>query len=186
MPNSGTLTSSSISSTAGVSNLSEAAVSDDSYANAQQLGAGGPTPFNLTLKSYGAAIPTGATIDGIEVSVERSLTGIIDADNDVADDVSVRLLKAGVATGDDKATAGHWPAADAVKTYGGAADLWGTTWTPAQINSTEFGVYFGWSVTSTSGTTLTSLVDAITVKVYYTGGGGESGVAFLLAMIGKP
>lgn len=55
-------------------------------------------------------------------------------------DNSVRIKKAAGFVGNDKAAAGvEWPTADAYATYGGAGDLWGTTWTVGDINNTGFG-----------------------------------------------
>jgi hypothetical protein len=35
-----------------------------------------------------------------------------------------------------------WPDTDTYQMYGGSSDLWGTTWTPADINSPDFGFSF--------------------------------------------
>ncbi len=52
----------------------------------------------------------------------------------------VQLQKAGVSVGNNYAnTTLHWPLNDTYATYGGPADLWGTTWTYADINSPNFG-----------------------------------------------
>lgn len=62
-------------------------------------------------------------------------------------DQSVRLLKAGVITGNDYAqSTSAWTTTDTYTTYGGAADLWGTTWSEAEINASNFGAVFSASV----------------------------------------
>lgn len=117
----------------------------------------------LVASDFDFTIPTGATINGIEVFVERSNAAGAASDN------RVQLAK-GTAfanlVGDNKAdTALDWPATLTIKTYGGAADLWGTTWTPAEINATTFAVML--SVQADAANTDVA-VDAISVTVHYT------------------
>ncbi len=52
---------------------------------------------------------------------------------------------------------------DATVTYGGSSDLWGETWTPADINAAGFGA----AIAVTDGLD-TAGVDHITAKVYFT------------------
>ena len=109
---------------------------------------------------FGFAIPTGATITGIQVVIQRdSSTGSSIKDNDV------RLLKAGSVVGDNKAITGPWPNPVADASYGSAADLWGTTWTAAEVNDAGFGVAL--SVGSNSGTNHTGSVDHMQITVTY-------------------
>jgi hypothetical protein len=61
-----------------------------------------------------------------------------------------------------------WPATDAVVTYGGPTDLWGTTWIPADINSSRFGVSIAAQTFSDFNSTLQARVDTVTIVVYYT------------------
>lgn len=80
---------------------------------------------------------------------------------DITDNI-VRLVKAGVVVGDNKATVTQYPSGDVVAQYGGATDLWGTTWTPAEVNASNFGVVL--SSTVTAGL---AKVDSIAVLVVY-------------------
>jgi len=90
---------------------------------------------DLNLQTFGFAIVSTDTINGITVEINRkSGTG-----TDSSDGI-VQLLKAGVLAGVSRATGTIWPAVAATATYGGVADLWGTTWTPAQINAAGFGI----------------------------------------------
>lgn len=79
-------------------------------------------------------IPTTAIIRGIQVDIVRK------ASNTLVEDEDVFLIKAGVAAGTDHRSLTDWGTTDGTATYGAADDLWGTTWTPAQINATNFGV----------------------------------------------
>lgn len=54
-------------------------------------------------------------------------------------DNSVRLFKGGNVGGNDNATIADWPVTDTYITYGGIGDLWGLTWTPTDINNSNFG-----------------------------------------------
>lgn len=58
-------------------------------------------------------------------------------------DSLVRLRKNGATTGDNKAFY-QWESgsSDETNTYGGASDLWGESWTPADINDADFGLAF--------------------------------------------
>ncbi len=58
-------------------------------------------------------------------------------------DNSIRLTKAGSFVGTSQGNQfdpSHWPAVEAFITYGGMSNLWGTTWTAAEINDSSFGV----------------------------------------------
>ncbi len=105
----------------------------------------------------GVSIPPNATIQGIEVQIEKSmLLGF----GDLVDD-TVSLVKNGAVVGDNYAIAGAWPATDTYVAYGGAADLWGSPWKPSHFNST-FGV-----VLSAAGDFRTATVDHMQVRVTY-------------------
>ena len=116
--------------------------------------------------SFGFNIPSGATINGIQVSINRFAS--VSAGSDNVQDNVVSLIKAGTVTGDNKSAAGNWATATTtVASYGGASDLWGTTWTPAQINASDFGVALSVNITRDNGT-VTASVDYISVTVSYT------------------
>lgn len=107
------------------------------------------------------AIPVGATINGIQIDIEKRKTAGLGN----AKDNSLRLIKGGALVGDDKASALAYGGSDAVASYGGAADLWGTTWTRAQVVAADFGV--GLSCKAEAGTA-TAGIDDIIVTVTYT------------------
>ncbi|SCY35094.1 PKD-like domain-containing protein [Flavobacterium caeni] len=112
---------------------------------------------------YGFTIPAGATINGIVLRIMRqsSSTG---GGNSI-DDVSVRLMKNGVAVGNNYANGADWPGTMTGQNYGGAADLWGTTWTPAEINAGNFGAELR---VEAEGSNRTASVDFMQITVYYT------------------
>lgn len=115
-------------------------------------------------------VPTSATIDGIKVELERSGPLLAGGQGSVKDN-TIQMLKAGTAVGNNKAdTVTSWPENDAVKTYGGSTDLWGTTWSASDFDDADFGVRI--AVDAHVGLEQ-ALVDYITVTVYYTPGGGS-------------
>ncbi len=114
--------------------------------------------------NYGFAIPADATINGIVVTIGR-FENARGWGQDVRDDV-VRLIKGGIITGTNKAvTRQEWPTGSPVAaTYGSTSDLWGTTWTPADINDSNFGV----ALSAISSNYRTAAVDYMQISVTYT------------------
>ena len=123
----------------------------------------GQTSQLLKATNFSFAIPSGATIVGIVVEIEKSS----DTVGSVLADADVRLVKASVPVGDDKANVASWPSADAYSTYGSSTDLWGTTWTPAEVNASTFGAAIAAYPTTT--TSETARVDHIRITIYYYG-----------------
>ncbi len=127
---------------------------------------------------FGFAIPTGAAVTGIALQVSRK-ADIDDQWGDYVVDERVRLTKAGVVQATDKAdTETHWPTSYQARTYGGPGDLWGTTWTPAEINAAGFGAVLsahvlGYSLYPGNG----CLVWFYKITVYYTlAGSGQAAI----------
>mgnify|MGYP003557001264 FL=1 len=92
----GTLVSDSTIGAVAWSNPGNASASDGSWATAVIGAAVTPSEY-LKVTNFGFSIPSGATIDGIAVSVERSAT----QSNRVADN-AVRIVKGGTIGSTDK------------------------------------------------------------------------------------
>lgn len=88
----------------------------------------------LQLTGFGFAIPGSATILGIKIAINREPIGV----GNIADE-DVKLLKAGTAVGNDQPATVVWAPVPTLWTYGGASDLWGTTWSASDINNANFG-----------------------------------------------
>lgn len=119
----------------------------------------------LVASNFGFTIPDGSTIDGIVVEIERRDQAI-----GAASDNRVQLAKGTTfadLVGSNKAdTTLDWPTAATVKSYGtGTTDLWGATWTAAEVNASSFAVFL--SVQADAANT-DIFVDFIRVTVYYT------------------
>ncbi len=97
--------------------------------------AGLATSPALDASTFGMGVPSSAFIRGISARIDRSssvASTIKDAD--------VYLLKGGAPSGSDKASSSYWPTSAAYQTYGTGSDLWGTTWTAANVNASNFGL----------------------------------------------
>jgi len=143
--------------------------SDDKHAKATASPTGGYTVY-LKATDFGFSIPSGATINGIKVEIERHAN--YNTDKIWVKDWKVYLLKNGNTVGDNKAdTATKWPTSDAYKTYGGSSDLWGTSWSPSDINNANFGVVLAVQMSTGTVPPSEAYVDHIRITVYYTTGG---------------
>jgi hypothetical protein len=82
-----------------------------------------------------------------------------------AQDAAVRIVKDGVIGTADRSTTTAYTGVDVAEAHGGPADLWGESWTPANVNSTGFGIAF--AAMMDSGNSATIGIDALTVSVAY-------------------
>ncbi len=153
------------------SNPDYSLISDNNRATASAVLAllTGQTNY-LQTTNFNFAIPSKASICGIELQIQRSATGIgklLGIEVAWVNDNIVRLLKGNVLTGSNYATASHWSSTDTYITYGGSADLWGTTWTPADINATNFGMAFSASITGVVALLPSVRINDVRINVYY-------------------
>ncbi|OQP60994.1 hypothetical protein A3860_04525 [Niastella vici] len=140
--------------------------SDNSRATAQSLLFSGETD-TLKATDFGFSIPTAATICGIEVNIEKS-SSIFILNTAYVTDNSVRIIKNGKITGSDlEKTNVVWPTGDANTTYGYNGELWGTSWTPSDINSANFGIAISAKIVGDIGLFPAARIDYISMTVYY-------------------
>jgi hypothetical protein len=104
-------------------------------------------------------LPMGATVLGISAEYEAHAAGSI-VDN------AVRIVKGGTIGVDDRSQGGAWPLFDTSRSYGSAFDLWGETWTAADVNGLQFGVALSARRASVFGTA-GAYVDHVRLTVYY-------------------
>jgi len=149
---------------------SQASASDDQRA----LATAGTSQYLFATLAAETRVPTGATINGIRVRVERRKTG----SGAAVVDNSVRLIIGGSVSGDNKGTSTEWQVdVDETVEYGGANDLWGTAPSVAQANAADFGVALSAVVTTGQ-----AEVDGIEILIYYTlAGAGDPG-AYLVTL----
>lgn len=142
-------------------NISNVGASDDVYSTFGNI----PDPKTsytdyLVISNFGFTLPPGTTIHGIIVEVERS------DPNGLTSDYSVRIVKDGVIGDDEKSTGIAYPTIDRTQSYGGPADLWGETWTYADIDTAKFGVAIAAQRNAPGGVTA-GQIDNIVITVYY-------------------
>lgn len=154
-------------------NPGNAASSNNVYATATltKWGLSGAKSKYLFAKKFGFAIPGGATVLGIVFRIEKKATSTIT-------DSEVFIVKAGAAGTVNHHSAVVWPAADAYSNYGASDDLWGQTWTPAQINEEGFGLVLSAVNGGAFGAEGVASVDHIQAIVYYTEATDENRVCF--------
>jgi len=136
----------------------QAKASDNTYA-ASAGGRYGAISHYLKSTNFGFSVPTGATVDGIIVQIEKKGNN-----PNVISDNRVRIVKGYVIKSTDKSAAGYWPTTDTYYTYGSSSDKWGETWTPSDINANGFGVV----LSATMSPAAVATVDHVRITVYYT------------------
>ncbi|MBP7557922.1 MAG: T9SS type A sorting domain-containing protein [Chitinophagaceae bacterium] len=120
----------------------------------------------LIATGFGFSIPSYASVCGIEVMVEKSAGGLGLGSSII--DNAVYLVKGGSITGSNQASGSSWSGSDGLATYGGSGSLWGTTWTPAEINSGDFGLAFSARLrTGVLSLTQHAQIDNISIVVHY-------------------
>jgi trimeric autotransporter adhesin len=144
-------------------------VADNNFATCLITLSNKPT-YNLDAKDWGFQntdttltnyVPSGATINGVEVTVtmRKTLTGILK-------DSKVMLLKAGAETGLNKARGNaNWSSTASAVTFGSSTDLWGATLTGTDLLNSGFGVRV--VARSQGGRDVQAEIDNISIKVYF-------------------
>src|ERR1035437_7300149 len=150
----GTMADDATVGTVAWSNPDNAKVSDNVYAVFNQTGTVTTHSHYLKATSFGFSIPTGATINGILVEIERKSTGVGSGYDD-----KVQIVKADGTIGTtNKAIipvspnfVGIYPSSDTYCSYGSSSDLWGETWDSTKINDVDFGVVLSALVSNLDG-----------------------------------
>jgi hypothetical protein len=142
-------------------NAGNAGNSDNSYATFGNL----PSPVGsytdyLVITNFLFAVPAGVIITGIVVDIERS------DPNRRTSDYSIRILKNGVIGAAERSSGAGYRAADNAQSYGSAGDLWGETWTDADINNAGFGVAIAAQRNFALGVTA-GRIDDVQITVFY-------------------
>lgn len=116
----------------------------------------------LACKGFGAAVPSGATINGVEFRVKHYGTGAERVKWGLA-----KIIKAdGTYGSTDKGPDTTVPASAAYESVGGAADVWGESLTAAWVNDADFGVVLQYDHTAASA--FYAYVGHVQAKITYT------------------
>lgn len=165
-----TITNNPLTGSVSWSNLLNGLTSNGAFASCGTLlGVLGSAQTNyIAAWNYGFAVPTTATVCGIEVRIERNAAGLLIGSS--ITDKNLYLMNAGTPVGNNYASATGWSGTNTIAVYGSNSDLWGTTWTPAQINAPNFGVALSAEMKAgLASLFLSANVDAVSITVYYTG-----------------
>jgi hypothetical protein len=123
----------------------------------------GHTPSHyLVAKGFGLNIPAGSTINGIEVDLRRRTRY---AYANIADHQVLLTYNGALQPGSTTAPK-TWTNNWIYASYGGKSDLWGRTWSAAQLNDASFGVVLSVAHKGTSGNN-DAFVDHVRVIVHY-------------------
>ncbi len=120
----------------------------------------------LLTTNYGFNIPSGAVINGIVVEIEANYyynggLGWSYLEN-------LQLVKGGTQQGTNKAADAGWQDVNPyptffIKTFGSSTNLWGLSWTIADINASNFGLY----MVKTEDPDAQTIFDFVRITVYY-------------------
>jgi hypothetical protein len=142
-------------------NAGNAAASDNVYASFGNLvGAGSYTDY-LSITNFSFNIPVSATVTGILAEIERS------DPNGRTSDYRIRIIKGSVIGTTDRSSGAGYSLSDSYQTFGNAGDMWGETWTPAEINGADFGIAIA-AQRSAAGSTTNGGIDDVRLTVFYT------------------
>jgi Tfp pilus assembly protein PilX len=192
-PGGSSKTSASIARNATAATVQTALTASTMYGTGNVSCTGGPLPTTTVTCSFVGAYasmavstmtftksgfsPSGATV------VIANPTGGAAA---TLQDGTVQLLKAGAPVGNNKAVASTWSTTTSTQVnYGTASDLWGTTWTAADLNASNFGLRF--AAKNTGAGTATASLDWVDITVTYnddTTGIGTSAIPIHDATVG--
>jgi hypothetical protein len=140
----GTVTTSATTQGTDWSNPLNVQSSDNVFATCLITGSNKPTYYldakNWGFQSSNNALPnyiqSAAVINGIEVFIKLKKTNV----GNIRDN-KIILLKAGAEAGSSKARGSTtWPGTATEIKFGSNIDLWGTTWTAADLINTGFGI----------------------------------------------
>ena len=125
----------------------------------------------LNVTNLGLSVPSGNTICGVVVTVNRQNFSLLSLGSSTVKDRSIMLIKNGARVGTDQAaTSTSWPTTAATASYGSSGDLWGTTLTPADVNASNFGVAISAKlVAQILSVAFTAQIDEVKVTVYSSG-----------------
>lgn len=117
----------------------------------------------LKLTNLGFSVPATARVLG--VTAEFDVHSTVNASG--VRDNAVRLVKGGTIGTTDRSSPSTWPfSTDSLVSRGGSSDLWGETLTPADVNSSGFGVALSAKGVHAS-LQESALVDYVRVTVHY-------------------
>ena len=152
--------------------LSGTEVSSDNGTYAGVYGNSSATTNYLKCTNFGfttSDIPSGSTIDGIEVEYRKYRVG-----NPTVSATVVKLVKGGTIQGNDIAGDTDWATAETADVYGSSTEKGGLTIADTDVTASNFGAALSmtWAFTRLGGIGDNGVVDQVRMRVYYTEGDG--------------
>ena len=145
-------------------NEANSLILNDAFSSSS-LGGANALSNTLYFKNFSFGLESGDTIDGIEVQISVSTSaGALIVCN------MLNLTKAESSVGDNKCEDESIILTTTLTNYtlGGPSDLWGTTWTAAEINSDGFGVQNIYRKPIGTMSTRIAQLSFLRIKVYFT------------------
>lgn len=144
---------------------------DASYATAATTNVA--TSHWLKATNFGFTLPTDAIINGIQVTYKyKDSTGAGQVN-------SCKIVKGGTIVGSSLSGGESIPVSENTQSYGGSSNLWGQTWTAADINASNFGFVLQ-TISNAGGSTQS--VNRVTATITYTPVAGGSSTQALLSL----
>ncbi|MBW2453318.1 MAG: hypothetical protein JRI68_02355 [Deltaproteobacteria bacterium] len=119
----------------------------------------------LNLRGFGFTIPGDASVVGIEVAIEKSVGYPTSNVVPVRDTYVILTYDGGESMSLPKAPA--WPLSDETWLYGAPNMLWGTPFTPAQVNHPAFGVRMRCRLEAAPAYPGSPRIDRVQIQVFY-------------------
>jgi len=132
---------------------------------------GAPATDYLICSDFGFSFSGTEVIEGIEVEAESSTPNPVPQPGGVPF-LGARLSKDGVSPDTvEKEILVGFPG-DATGVFGGSSDLWGISWTPAELNDSGFSVLLNEGSSSGESPSQGRRIDYVKVKVFFSDPGG--------------
>lgn len=142
-------------------------IKSEDAAAAQVSGGNGATVQSRYLlgKNFDLKPSSGATVKGITTTLKCSRTS---TPGGAVGTNRLRLVRKNIILPTDRTAGASWPVSPstAETSHGGAADLWGTEWVPADFDS-EFGFALAVNLTASSGFNVSAMLQWAKVAVNY-------------------
>lgn len=101
----------------------------------------GPQSPGTTVDDSSVGVTAWTNPNNTQVSDAVYATAVIGDNSTTLSTSSIRLVKGGVISGSDLSDGAAWPTpAEGYLSYGGSSNLWGLSLSPADVNSSNFGV----------------------------------------------
>jgi len=111
--------------------------------------------------NYQFNIPDDATINGVIMRITR----YSENDGNITDNEVYLIDTSRNPKGSNKATSTGWAESAETVAYGGSSDLWGASWTVADINNANFGIAI--STANDASSNRNSYIDYLEISIHY-------------------